>query len=135
MNKQIQKISAKGVFLKDRKILFTKDHKGRWELPGGRIDFNETIEDALKRECKEELGFGKVQIGNIINAWTFSSTVNNTDYHFIILIYDCITVETEIKTSDEHVGHAWIPLDKIEELEMREGYKESIKKYKAQKNI
>ncbi|MBU0637210.1 NUDIX hydrolase, partial [Patescibacteria group bacterium] len=108
MNKQIQKMSAKGIFLKDGKILFAKDHKGKWELPGGRIDFNETIEIALKRECKEELGFDNIQIGNIVNAWTFSSTVNNVDYHFILLICDCTTVETEIKSSEEHTEYSWV---------------------------
>jgi len=135
MNKQVQKISAKGIFLKDGKILFAKDHKGTWELPGGRIDFNETIEIALKRECKEELGFESIQIGDIVNAWTFSSTVNDINYHFILLVFDCTTIETEIRPSDEHVEYAWVPLDKINELNMREGYKESIKKYRKLKNI
>ena len=135
MNKQIQKISAKGIFFKDGKILFAKDHKGKWELPGGRIDFNETVEIALKRECKEELGFDSIQIGNIVNAWTFFSTVNDVDYHFIILIYDCATIETEIKSSDEHTEYAWVHLDKIGELKTRDGYKESIKKYRELKNL
>lgn len=135
MNKQIQKMSAKGIFFKDGKILFAKDHKDKWELPGGRIDFNETIEIALKRECEEELGFDNIQIENIVNAWTFSSTVNNIDYHFIILIYDCTTIETEIKSSEEHTEYSWVPLDKINELNMREGYKESIRKYRELKNL
>ncbi len=135
MNKQIQKTSVKGIFLNDGKILFAKDHKGRWELPGGRIDFNETIEIALKRECKEELNFNNVWIGNIVDAWTFSSTVNKVDYHFILLIYECITNETKIKSSAEHTEYDWVSLDKINELNMREGYKESIKKYRKLKNL
>ena len=129
MNKQIQKTTIKGIFLNNDKILFVKDHKGKWELPGGKIDFNETIEVALRRECKEELGFDNIQIGNIVDAWTFSSTLNDIDYHFIILIFDCIINETKIKFSDEHTEYSWVPLDKIDELNMQEGYKKSIKKY------
>ncbi len=30
--------------------------KGRWDLPGGFIEFNETVEESLEREIKEELG-------------------------------------------------------------------------------
>ena len=29
---------------------------GAWELPGGKIDFSETPEHAVVRECKEEIG-------------------------------------------------------------------------------
>lgn len=133
MNQQIQKMTVKGIFLKNKKILFVKDLKGKWELPGGRINFDETIEAALKRECKEELGFDNIQIRNIVDAWTFSSTINNADYHFILLIYACATNETRVRFSDEHADYAWIPLDKVNEIDMREGYKESIKRYRKLK--
>ncbi len=135
MDKQIQKTTVKGIFYNDGKILFAKDHKGRWELPGGKVEFNETIEETLKRECTEELGFKNIQVGDIVNAWTFSSTVNDIDYHFIVLVYECNTDEMIIKPSDEHEEHAWIPLDEINELNIRDGYKESVKKYRELENF
>ena len=133
MNRQIQKTTVKGIFCKDGKILFAKDHKGKWELPGGKVEFNETIEGALKRECEEELGFKNIQIRGIIDAWTFSSTVNDIDCHFIVLVYECDADEIIIKPSDEHEEHAWVPLSEINKLNMRDGYRESVKKYKELK--
>lgn len=134
MNKQIQKTTAKGIFYSDGKILFAKDRKGRWELPGGKVEFNETIEETLKRECAEELGFKNIRLEDIVNAWTFSSTANDIDYHFIVLVYECDADRMIIKSSDEHDEYSWVPLAEVDKLNMRDGYKESVKKYMELKN-
>jgi 8-oxo-dGTP diphosphatase len=45
---------------------FPESHAGQWELPGGRVEAGEKPEDALVRECEEELGVAVVageQIG------------------------------------------------------------------------
>ena len=35
----------------------SKINPSRWELPGGRIDDDESFDNALKREIQEETGF------------------------------------------------------------------------------
>ena len=62
-----------GVVEKDGKYLLVQEAQercyGKWCLPAGHLDINETIFDAAKREIKEESGFdteltGVCQIGN-----------------------------------------------------------------------
>ena len=57
MKKIIEVVAA--VIVKDDNILATQrgygEFKGKWEFPGGKIQDNESKEEALKREIKEEL--------------------------------------------------------------------------------
>ena len=50
-----------GLIIQENKLLIAQrtknsDHPLKWEFPGGKIKQNESPEDALKRELKEELG-------------------------------------------------------------------------------
>lgn len=50
------------IFNDEGKILLSlrgkeaKNEKGKWEIPGGSVEFGETFKKALKREIKEEIG-------------------------------------------------------------------------------
>jgi ADP-ribose pyrophosphatase len=69
----------------DRKILLGKrsaprQHAGFWELPGGKIDLNETPQDALSREILEELGV-TIKVGKQL-----SMVVHEYETHIVRLI-------------------------------------------------
>ena len=53
--------AAGGVVLRDDKLLFILK-KGKWDLPKGKIDVGETVENAAMREVEEECGIGTLQI-------------------------------------------------------------------------
>ncbi len=51
------RISVKALILDDEKrFLLTKEENGKWELPGGGLDFGEKPQKCLVREIKEEMG-------------------------------------------------------------------------------
>jgi 8-oxo-dGTP diphosphatase len=56
-------VSAGAMIFSDNRELFlskrsqnTKNERGCWETPGGSVEFGETLEDAVRREIREEYG-------------------------------------------------------------------------------
>ncbi|MDD5731545.1 MAG: NUDIX hydrolase [Patescibacteria group bacterium] len=56
------RVSTKGLVVRDGKILLVQEKDGRWELPGGGLEFDQEIFDSLKREFVEEMGVNVTKI-------------------------------------------------------------------------
>lgn len=78
-----------------------KHHAGLWEFPGGKVEFGESLEAALQRELREELGVAAFVSGQALYVDT--SPERNLTIHFLPT-----TVEDEPKAL-EHDGLAWLP--------------------------
>ena len=77
---------AVGVILRDGELFIAKRQgdqhlAGLWEFPGGKVEANETVLDALKRELHEELGI------NVINAEPLIEQRHEYDIRTVVL--DC----------------------------------------------
>ena len=69
-----------GILQIQNKILIAKrklddHHPGLWEYPGGKVELNETQEEALKREFFEELN---IKIFNPIKIITYNFNYNSS---------------------------------------------------------
>lgn len=58
---QTPKIETRGVVFKDKKILLVKE-KGKWSLPGGWVDYDQSIASNTVKEVKEESGLDVVPV-------------------------------------------------------------------------
>lgn len=49
-------VNPRGELFLARRGPLAKNERGLWEFPGGTVEFNETLQDAIKREIMEEYG-------------------------------------------------------------------------------
>ncbi len=54
--------AIRGIILKDDQILLIRTSSGDLKFPGGGIQGNETYEEALRREIREETGYINIKI-------------------------------------------------------------------------
>jgi mutator protein MutT len=78
--------------------------KGKLDLPGGFVDMNETAEEALIRELKEELSIDVCNpqyLFSLPNEYQFSGiTVHTLDMFFKVEVEDNIQVKTDDDVAD-----------------------------------
>lgn len=60
---------------------------GKWEFPGGMMDYGETPKQTLEREIREELGI-IIQVNQLLHAQTCLYTDR---VHYLVLFYACQT--------------------------------------------
>lgn len=87
---------------------------GQWALSGGGVEPGERIEEALRREVREELG--EQLVLSEITPWTFSDDIRSKTYadgsqeeiYMIYLIFDCVAANREVKINEEFQAFAWV---------------------------
>jgi 8-oxo-dGTP diphosphatase len=108
-------VAVKGVIMNNGKALLVKRSTsdevggGTWECAGGKIDFGETLEEALIREIKEEVGLDVI-VKNIAFATSFNTDASR---QVVILTYLCESNEIEVKLSNEHSEYKWCTRDEL----------------------
>ena len=79
-------------------------HPNTWGLPGGKIEDNETLIQAIARECTEEMGSMPEYI-RLAPVEKFTSADNGFVYH---TFFCSVSAEFCPVLNDEHHGWAWI---------------------------
>ena len=111
----IVKVTAT-ILVKDNKIIIAK--KGpddrladKWEFPGGKVEINETPEQCLKREMKEEFDID-VSVGEYLG-----SSIYHYDHISIeLMAYRTYWEDGEIDLKD-HDEFKWISLEQLAEFD------------------
>jgi 8-oxo-dGTP diphosphatase len=88
-----------------------KSAPNKWEFPGGKPEANETLEGALIREIREELG---VEI-RVLRQFD-RSTTGEID----LVCFVCELVDEVPTSSTDHSELRWMPEDELSKLDWAE---------------
>jgi nucleoside triphosphatase len=97
---------------------------GQWTLPGGGIEEGERMEDALRREIREEVG---IEVTNVQPLFfkdgehpkrSQDGTVQNI--YSINLVFSCRMASQEVVLGDEFVEYQWVKKERLKDLDTNE---------------
>ena len=102
-------LSAKVVVLDEegrvlllKRSMNSKNNRGKWDLPGGKVDAGERFDEALLREVAEETGL-KISLDRVAGA--AQSELPDRSVAYIIL--EGRRASGQVRLSEEHDDFAW----------------------------
>lgn len=111
-NKHIEVVAA--IIIKDGRLFATQrgygEWKDWWEFPGGKIELEETPEDALKREIREELAT-EIEVGDLLTTVEY----DYPQFHLTMHCYLCTVISGKLSLL-EHEDARWLTKDDLDSV-------------------
>jgi 8-oxo-dGTP diphosphatase len=115
----------------DGRVLLCRNHRGEWELPGGRPDHGERMEDCVVREVREETGLD-VTVDRLLGVHPLEvipgTWVDVIAYHCLL---PANTEHVTLHTSSEHTHLAFLHPTSLPDTALPRPYKDLIALHNA----
>ena len=121
-------LAVSGAIFRDGKVLLVRrarsPGKGFYSLPGGRVEFGESLHTALHREVDEETGLRIEILG--LAGWREVLPTPAGGGHYLIMSFAARWASLEPVLNDEHDDFKWLKPEEIGDLKVTGGLQEVI---------
>jgi len=121
-------LAVSAAIFRDGKILLVRrarsPAKGFYSLPGGRVEFGETLHAALHREVDEETAL-RIEIVDLA-GWREAVPGTGGGGHYLIMSFAARWTSGEPVLNDELDDFRWLPPDALGDLKLTGGLQEVI---------
>jgi ADP-ribose pyrophosphatase YjhB (NUDIX family) len=122
-------LAVSAAIFRDDKILLVRraraPAKGFYSLPGGRVEFGESLHAALHREVEEETGL-RIEVVDLA-AWREALPGNAGGGHYLIMSFAARWIGGEPVLNEELDDFKWLAPDALGDLKLTSGLQEVIR--------
>ena len=103
--------------------------KGWWSIPGGLLETGEKLEDALRREVREETGLA-VEILSRFDIFEriMRDAEGRAEYHYVLVDYICRAAGGELHAGDDVSRVEWVPCTRLRDYQVTSGTIEAVER-------
>ncbi|MBI5585340.1 MAG: NUDIX hydrolase [Deltaproteobacteria bacterium] len=122
------------VFREDQVLLIRRGRepgRGRLSIPGGGVKLGEALEQALRREMREETGLTvePVALVDVLDR-IIPEDDGRIRYHYVLVDYLCVIKGGGLQAGCDALEARFYPLESLPKMEMTPGTEEVIRKGK-----
>jgi 8-oxo-dGTP diphosphatase len=115
---------GRGHFLLLKRADHEKTNRGRWEIPGGKMDRGESFDVSLRREVREETGLSIELLHPAGTAQQVLPALNAVQ-----LVMMTRPIAGNLSISSEHSAYRWAGAEEIGSLELADWFREYYTAY------
>jgi mutator protein MutT len=124
-------VAVGALIIHENKVLLARrakhPFKREWSVPGGAVEVGETVEEAVRREVREETGI-EVEITAVAGIYDriCRDADGQIEYHYVLIDYLCRPMKGSGQAASDAEAVAWFTANELETLTIQQNTRELI---------